>query len=406
VARSALGLTLAAATLAAAATAPGARAATIGSRSQAAAARAGLSQGRRTAGARRPQPRTRRRLTTQQLIAARDSQHAIATYQVMQRDYYLPGLNRYRGAFAWPYSQAMGATISVASLPGMHHQLHSDLIARLNGLATYADHVDPAPAGYFSLPHASSPNSARFNDDNEWIGIELLRLYHLDRSQTLLDAAGRLMTLVWSQWDSSASPCPGGVPWEKLTANGDRNTVSNATGAELGAQLYLYTGQQSYLDEAIQMYNWVRACLLDANGLYADHISADGTIDPTEWTYNQGEMIGAGVMLSKATGNSGYLDQAIATAQTSLATYGPPQLATEPTTFNAIYIRNLLLLGGVSGDPRYARFAQWYADDAWSNVRDPSSGLFRAGPGGTTVLLDQASMAQLYALLAEPPSLT
>lgn len=345
-------------------------------------------------------------LTASQRVAAKNSQRAIAAYQVMQRNYYLPSIGRYRGAYAWPYSQAMGATISVASLPGMHHSLRSDLISRLVGLSAYADHADPPPAGYFAYAHSNSTTSTRFNDDNEWIGIELLRLYHLDHQKALVSAAGDLMTLVWNQWDASAPQCPGGVPWQRIEANGDRNAVSNATGAELGAQLYLYTGQQSYLDEAVQMYNWVRACLLQPDGLYGDHISGDGEVDSSEWTYNQGEMIGAGVMLTKATANAGYIDQALATAQAALRTFGPAQLAVEPTTFNAIYIRNLLLLGGVTGDPRYSRFAQWYADDAWTNVRDPDTGLFRAGPGGTTQLLDQASMAQLYALLAEPPSLT
>ena len=348
----------------------------------------------------------RPRVSSQARILQKNISRAVLAYQSMQRTYYLSSIGRYRGALVWPYSQAMGATISVASLPGMHRELRNDLVARLNGLSAYADHADPPPAGYFAYAGSRSTTSSRFNDDNEWIGIELLRLYHLDKQPALIKTAGNLMSLVWSQWAYTAQPCPGGVPWERIQDNGDRNSVSNATGAELGAQLYLYTHQQIYLDEAVQMYNWVRNCLLQSDGLYADHISGDGTLDPTEWTYNQGEMIGAGVMLTRATGNAGYINQAIATANTSMAAFGPAQLADQPTTFNAIFLRNLLLLSGFTGNPKYAHLAQWYADDAWANVRDPSSGLFRSGPGGTTQLLDQASMAQLYALLAEPPSLT
>ena len=63
-----------------------------------------------------------------------------------------------------------------------------------------------------------------------------------------------------------------------------------------------------------------------------------------------------------------------------------------------------MLLGGTSGDPRYRRAAQRFADDAWANVRDSASGLFFSGPSGTTQLLDQAAMVQVYALLAEAPS--
>lgn len=370
------------------------------------AAAGAQSTGGSSAGGAVPAAPHRPRVTSQTRVLQKDIQRAVNAYQVLQHTYYIPSIGRYRGALVWPYSQAMGATISVASLPGMHRPLRYDLVARLNGLSAYADHADPPPAGYFAYAGSNSTSSSRFNDDNEWIGIELLRLYHLDHQTALIKTAGNLMTLVWSQWAYTAQPCPGGVPWERIQDNGDRNTVSNATGAELGAQLYLYTHQQIYLDEAVQMYNWVRQCLLSSDGLYADHIAGDGTLDPTEWTYNQGEMIGAGVMLTKATGNAGYINQAISTAQTAMAAFGPAQLADQPTTFNAIYLRNLLLLGGVTRNPRYAKLVQWYADDAWANVRDPSNGLFRSGPGGTTQLLDQASMAQLYALLAEPPSLT
>jgi hypothetical protein len=339
-----------------------------------------------------------------QALAAMNDRRARAAYAAMQKAYYAPRSGLYRGVPVWPYSQAMAATISVAALPNMHSRFRSDLIARLRGLQAYADHVDPAPAGYvssFSPP--LGPGGPRFNDDNEWIAIELLRLHHINHQAALLGSAAKLFTMVYSQWDNRTGvSCPGGVPWTSLRVNGDRNTVTDAPGAELGAQLYLTTGQSTYLQWAQKMYGWVRGCLLNPDGLYGDHVSGDGSIDHTEWTYNQGTMIGAGVMLYQATHDPAYLNQAEVTAQAALAHFGPEQLAQQPVYFNAIYIRNLLLLGAASRDPRYARFAQWFAADAWSNVRDDDTGLFLADPGGATQLLDQASMVQVYALLAEP----
>ncbi len=337
--------------------------------------------------------------------AAVNEQHALLAYAAMQSAFYSPTTGLYPDSDAWPYSQAMAATISIAALPGLHARYSTDLAARLSGLQAYADHVDPAPAGYISTLDTAAPTGDRFNDDNEWIGIELIRLYHLNRLPGLLTASDGLMTMVTNQWDTSPDiRCPGGVPWQNIAVDGDRNTVSNATGAELGAQLYLTTQNAADLQWAVQMYNWVRGCLLNPDGLYGDHVTGTGQIDPTEWTYNQGTMIGAGVMLYQATHNSGYLAQAEATAQTALATFTPQDLAVQPVGFDAIYTRNLLLLGSVSGDPRYARFAQWFANDEWYNVRDPRSGLFLADPGGQTQLLDQAAMVQVYALLASPPS--
>jgi hypothetical protein len=360
-----------------------------------------LGVGGASGAAAKTQPRT----TAAQRQAATNQTRAIAAYQAMQAAYYDPTTGLYKGAQAWPYSQAMAATISVAALPKMHARYRPDLVARLSGLQAYADHVAPAPGGYVAQLSAPATGATRFNDDNEWIGIELLRLYHVDHSAPLLSAASGLLTMVDSQWSTNTSlTCAGGVPWQSGTANGDRNTVSNATGAELGAQLYLTTHESTDLSWAEQMYNWVRSCLLAPNGMYSDHIAADGEIDPTQWTYNQGTMIGAGVMLYQATGNTVYLQQAQSTAQAALAAFGPAQLADQPVYFNAIYIRNLLLLGAASGDTRYQRFAQSFADDAWYNVRDYSNDLFLADPGGQTKLLDQAAMVQVYALLAEPTS--
>jgi Glycosyl hydrolase family 76 len=333
-------------------------------------------------------------------------QRAIDSYAAMQRAYYSPGNGLYRGspyAAAWSYSQAMAATISVAALPGMHRQYRADLVARLQGLHDYADLTDPQ-AGYESVvvPPVGAGGD-RFNDDNNWIGIELVRLYHIDHNPSLLAAADQIFQMVVSQWQADPSqPCPGGAPWRSFAPTSQRNTVTNATGAELGAQLYITRRSANDLMWSQRMYEWVRSCLQNPDGLYGDNITLDQGVDSAEWTYNQGTMIGAGVMLYQATANRTYLQEALATAHAALHTYDAGALATQGDGFNAIYIRNLLLLGGASGDPAFANFARWYANDAWRNVRDPNTNLYMSGPGGDTNLLDQAAMTQVNALLAEP----
>lgn len=344
-------------------------------------------------------------LTPAQRLAAVRAQIA---YAAMQSRYYIGGSSSlYRDvgrsvSDAWPYGQALAATISVAALPNMYGRYLPDLTARLRGLALYADTTDPQPAGYQSAPGPPyGRGGARFNDDNEWLGIELLRLFHISHQQSLLDAASGLLQMVTVQWSASSPDCAGGVPWSP-TVNGDRNTVSNATGAELAAQLYLTTPNPVFLDWSKAMYEWTRACLLAPDGLYGDHIGADGTFDSTEWTYNQGTMIGTGAMLYQATRNPVYLDEALQTANIAIAKFTPEALAQQPISFDAIFIRNLLLLGTVSGDSRYGAYTTAFADDAWANVRDPQSNLFLADPLGGTQLIDQAAMVQVYALLAEP----
>jgi hypothetical protein len=112
-------------------------------------------------------------------------------------------------------------------------------------------------------------------------------------------------------------------------------------------------------------------------------------------------MIGAGVMLFQATGDRGYLDQAVFTANAALRLYSWHDLDRQPDYFDAIYIRNLLLLGSTTRDRRYRDFAERFAAREWRRDRD-RSGLFR-GHRGQEQLLDQAGMAQIYGMLVARP---
>jgi hypothetical protein len=340
-----------------------------------------------------------------------DKHRAIATYRAMQGAYYqrregLYKLGRHKRApyaNAWPYGQAVAATISLAELPGLRRTYRKDVRARLRGLEEYADRDAPPPADYLSKvgpPHG--PGGERYNDDNAWFGIELVRAHHVIRMPTL-NKARRVFDKINSTWDSRTNVrCPGGIP-QAPSVNGDRNTVSNAPAAELGVQLFFRTHNPAFLQAAERMYDWVRGCLLTPDGLYADHVDRHDQIDPTKWTYNQGTMIGAGVMLYQATHDSSYLDQAKSTAETALRYYGPVRLKSQPLYFHAIYIRNLLLLGSATRDRRYRHFAERFAAHQWNHRRDRHSGLFKGHPRGQGQLLDQAAMVQIHALLGLRP---
>ncbi len=178
--------------------------------------------------------------------------------------------------------------------------------------------------------------------------------------------------------------------------------MSNGPGAELGAHLYLLTRDRSYLTWAQRMYEWTQNCMLAPNGLYWDHIDLAGTIEKTQWSYNQGVMLGAGVLLYKATGNRTYLEDAKSVANASLAFYGSEdRLWKQPTRFNSIWFKNLLILDSVAPDRRYKDTMQAYADRAWNEARDPATGLYHF-VDGPVQLLEQAGITQIQALLAWP----
>jgi hypothetical protein len=352
-----------------------------------------------------------------------DAARALLAFEAMQHSFYIPGSGLYAGepfSYLWPFSQALAATVTmsrvngVSRIPGLPGALSHELSARLVGLRSYLD-IDNsgAPEGTFTSSLAAfdgtvapptGPGGAKYYDDNEWVGIELLRIYQLTHSTAALGSAEAIMAFVMAGWDTDPEHvCPGGIPFSNSSENNERNTVTGGPGAELAVRLYQLTGNIAYLQFAEQAYNWVRTCLLQANGLYADHIGAHGTVAQVYWSYNQGSMIGAGALLYQATGNSAYLYQARQTAKFALAYYTPERLGSELPFFVSVYFRNILYLDSITHDPPGSRLAQPYVDYAWQHLR-LSGNLFVFGSPPSSQLLVQSAIVQIYGLLSSSPS--
>jgi rhamnogalacturonyl hydrolase YesR len=229
-------------------------------------------------------------------------------------------------------------------------------------------------------------------------------MYELTHNADLLGSAEGIMAFEMAGWDAEPGiACPGGIPFSNSVENSERNTVTDGPTAELGVQLYRLTGNAQYLQFAEQAYEWVRACLTEPNGLYADHIKPHGSIEATEWSYNQGTMIGAGVLLYQATNNSAYLYQARQTAAAAIAYYTPERIGQENPFFASVYFRNMLYLDSVTHDPPGLKLVQGYVNYAWEHLR-LSDDVFVFGSPATAQLLVQAAIVQDYALLSSAPS--
>jgi hypothetical protein len=115
-------------------------------------------------------------------------------------------------------------------------------------------------------------------------------------------------------------------------------------------------------------------------------------------------MLGAGVLLFKATGNPKYLRDAKSVASASLAFYNTPEiLAKQGAAFNSIWFKNLLILDSVAPDSRYRKAMQSYANYNWTTTRDPATNLYHFDEGSVE-LLQQSGIPQIHALLAWPRS--
>jgi hypothetical protein len=122
--------------------------------------------------------------------------------------------------------------------PGVGHSYLEAVHDRLDGLRRYWDGRSQPP-GYDSyVRFRLGGGGDKFYDDNEWVGLELLRIHHLIGNPDVFNRARQVFDLVVSGWDDDSShPAPGGIFWTQAPWSQDRNTVSNAPGAELGLRL-------------------------------------------------------------------------------------------------------------------------------------------------------------------------
>jgi len=345
-----------------------------------------------------------------------DAQRAQSGYAALQRylavhdgsglyheQYPVAAGNAY--SYEWPYSQVHVAALDLTGMAGVGSryrpaleahdsaQLHYWSAAGSTGLPGFASGAEP-PYG---------PGGDFFYDDNEWVGLQDVQHWAMYHDSASLSQAQELFRLVESGWDSDASHAdPGGVFWTQAPWSSDRNTVSNMPAAELGLRLYQITGEREYLDWSLRMYRWTNTYLQGPDGLFWDHLSLQGTVDQTIWSYNQGVPVGVNVLLYEVTHERRYLDEAVRIAMAAQSYFAGDKLDAQPPFFNSIYFKNLLLLESVTHGSTYSRAAQAYADRIWATNRDPATGLFHFGGSAATQAIEQAAMVQIYAVLAWP----
>ncbi len=297
---------------------------------------------------------------------------------------------------AWPYGQEIEATLAMMQI-NPTAQLQRDLDREIDGLRCYWE--EGAPGGYDSAVRNLFGSEPRYYDDNAWIGIALLEAYEFEpKNRWLLDRAEQIFRLEEHGAENTSNlPDPGGVFWTQMPRNSDRGTVSTAGACQLALRLYRLTHADRYLKFAEREFAWVDRTLLAKNGLYQDHIRSDGSKDETEWSYNQGLMIGDAVLLYLSTGDHHYLAESDAIAAAAVEHYSLEMLYHQPPIFNAILFKNLLILNAVAPDSRYYSMISAYAPGMPED--DVRRSAFVFGHDLETASLDQSAKVQVLALL-------
>ena len=309
----------------------------------------------------------------------------------------------------WPFTCAWSAVETAAGLGG---DIGSRAAAAADGLARgllaflppqageRSEQADPRPdqaCFESSVTPPLGPGGGVFYDDNAWVALALLARHRRLGDADGLALARRVVSCCCSGWSSEGGwSHAGGIRWKAEAANRSRNTCANGPSAEAAAMVHARTGDRATLEWALRIYEWTRRALGDPDGLYLDRIMPDGWRVPDYWSYNQGTMVGAAVLLADATGEARYLEEARATAGAALARFDVERLLSpNGPAFNAVFFRNLFLLDRRAADSRITALAAAYGERTWAE------GPVLAGPRARRVPLnDVAPLLQLYALLA------
>lgn len=300
-------------------------------------------------------------------------------------------------SYLWPFSGTLSAATAILGTDPSYRSVIDGRI--LPGLARYLD-TTRMPVAYAAYVDAGSD---RFYDDNLWLGIDFCDIYEATGERKYLAEAERIWEFIGS-----------GIYWCEQHKD-SKNTCSNAPAAVYALKLYAATGERHYLEQGKALYAWTKRYLSDpGDGLYYDNMALNGTLVTTKYSCNSGQMVQAGALLHKATGDESYLKDAQRTAAASYGCFftgftpedGTPFriLGKGDVWFSAVMTRGFIELYRIDGNAEYLEAVQRSLDHAWVHARD-GKGLFGADLTGRVKdsrkwLLTQAGMAEMYARMA------
>ncbi|CCH62542.1 hypothetical protein TBLA_0H02580 [Henningerozyma blattae CBS 6284] len=159
------------------------------------------------------------------------------------------------------------------------------------------------------------------NDDQAFWGITVMSAAERnftnpppDKPQWLYLAQAVFNTMAL-RWDDST--CNGGLRWQIFVWNSGysyKNSVSNGALFHMAARLARYTGNQSYVDWAVKVYDWMEKTGLISNDTYFKFVYDGASIETNctditqfQWTYNQGLILSGCAYLYNHTEDSKWL---------------------------------------------------------------------------------------------------
>ncbi len=259
----------------------------------------------------------------------------------------------------WPFSQVMHAYALSDPVSGP---------ARFPGLARGLRGYRDPEAGF----RDSVGRGKRYYDDNAWLGLAFLQRNAFSGGTRSRQRAQEISDFVQTGLD----PETGGIKWD------EDGPTYNACSTGAGALLHARLGNR--IDASLNFLTHLRT----SEGLVQDHVRADGSIEPSVYSYNQGLLI----LAALAAGETALAQE---TSEAGEAHFTSQRLWKQPVAFNAIYAKAQLRLG------RKAAISE-YADSLEESGRDEDGWFTQAGRYDDGRVLDTAAALQIFTLLRFP----
>jgi rhamnogalacturonyl hydrolase YesR len=256
-------------------------------------------------------------------------------------------------------------------------------------------YYDPAaPAASYGSYIIKEKKDDRFYDDNQWVGIASLDAYERTKNTQYLEQGLLVYRFMMTGFDTVSG---GGLYWKEKDYT-TKNTCSNGPGVLVALQLYNATGNKTYLDTAILLYNWTKKNLLSPEAVYYDNIQLpSGKIDKKAYAYNTGTMLQSSAMLYGITKEKKYLQHAQELAEGSLKKFFIKNRFPGHYWFNVVLLRGYIDLYKIDGERKFIKAMEQEAEAIWQNEKDNNNLL---GKKDSKELLDQAAVMEMFARLA------
>lgn len=206
-----------------------------------------------------------------------------------------------------------------------------------------------------------------YYDDEGWWALAWIDAYDLTHRPEYLATAESIFANMTGGWDNT---CRGGLWWSKKRTykNAIPNELFLSVAAHLAARAQTPEARASYLHWALREWSWFRhSGMIESNHLVSDGLTtACRDNHKTEWTYNQGVILGGLTQLARIRHRGGFLRPATRIANAAVVRLASPDgILHEPceprcgadgTQFKGIFVRNLAELDQLHPRSAYRRF--------------------------------------------------